>query len=299
MKWIELAVEVHPEAVDAVAEVFHQHGTNGVAIEQAVTADPEGEHEPLPAGLPVIKAYLPALPASEHQERRIEEALWHLQAFQLAPVGPVVRREVDEEDWADAWKQHFHPLRVGRVIVKPTWRSWAAAADEVVVELDPGMAFGTGLHPTTRLVLRALQERAGPRKQVLDLGTGSGILAIAAAKLGATVTAVDISEVAVRVAAGNIEVNGLSGRIQVMQGSIEVVGGQGFDLVLANIIASVLIDLAPQLGAALAPHGEVLASGIIDDRVDAVRNAFSAADLTVTDETREGDWWLLAAGRAP
>jgi len=297
VRWIELSVEVHPEAVDAVAEVFHQHGTGGVAIEQAVRGDPEGEERAAFLGMPIIKAYLPVTGDTANQERGIEQALWHLQAFDLSPVGPLERREIEEEDWANAWKEHFHPLRVGRIVIKPSWREWETTNGEIIVELDPGMAFGTGLHPTTQLVLSALQQRVRPGIRVLDLGTGSGILALAAAKLGATVTATDISEVAVEVARENVEINGLGGHIDVVHGSISVVQGQTYDLVLANIIASVLIELALPLAASLAPGAELLGSGVIEERADDVRAAFRGAGLKLTDQHQEGDWWLLVARR--
>lgn len=297
MRWLELSVKVHPEAVDAVAEVFHQYGTGGVAIEQAVQGDSEGEERAAFLGLPVIKAYLPVTGDTSGQERRIDEALWHLRAFDLSPLGPLERREIDEEDWANSWKEHFHPLRVGRIAIKPSWREWERTEDEIIVELDPGMAFGTGLHPTTQLMLSALQDRVQPGMRVLDLGTGSGILALAAAKLGATVTATDTSEVAVQVARENIEINGLPGQIEVIHGSIDAVRGQTYDLVLANIIASVLIDLAVPLATSLAPGAELLGSGIIEERADDVRAAFSTAGLDLADQCQDGDWWLLVARR--
>lgn len=298
MKWIELSVEVHPEAVDAVAEVFHAHGTGGVSIDQPIQVDREGEQLPTFVGHPVVKAYLPAGSDLAAQEQAIAESLWHLQAFDLSPLGPLQRRELDEEDWANGWKEHFHPLRVGRIVVKPTWREWDASPDEIVVELDPGMAFGTGLHPTTQLMLSGLQARVQPAMRILDLGTGSGILAIPAAILGATVTGLDTSEVAVDVARANIEANGVADRVNVSRGSIEAVTGRRFDLVFANIIAGVLVELAPQLAAALEPGGELLGSGIIDERVELVREAFVAAGLEIADQQREGDWWLIVA-RAP
>jgi ribosomal protein L11 methyltransferase len=242
-----------------------------------------------------MKAYLPVGSETDEQVRRIEGDLWHLQAFGLSPVGELQRTEIAEEDWANAWKEHFHPLKVGRVVIKPTWREWDAAPDEIVVELDPGMAFGTGLHPTTQLVLAALQDRVRPGMEILDLGTGSGILAIAAARLGATVTALDISEIAVEVARENVQVNGLRDAITVSRGSIDAVSGRQFDLVFANIIASVLAELAPRLAAALRSGAELLGSGIVDERADLVRAAFTVAGLTLGEQKREGDWWLICA----
>lgn len=297
MKWVELSVEAHPEAVDAIAEVFVENGTGGVAIEQPVASDDEGEGDVRFLDLPLIKAYLPITSDLEAQERQIEERLWHLQAFGLSPVGALKRREVDEEDWANAWKEHFHPLKVGHVIIKPSWRDCEVIAGEILVELDPGMAFGTGIHPTTQLTLAALQSRVELGIQVLDLGTGSGILAIAAAKLGALVTALDISEVAVEVAKENVAINGLADRVKVSKGSIEAVAGRQFQLILANIIAGVLIDLAPNFYAVMGQSAELLASGIIEDRAEGVREAFLEAGLVLTEQKQEGDWWLIGVRR--
>jgi ribosomal protein L11 methyltransferase len=297
VKWVELSVEVRPEAIDAVSEVFSRHGTGGVAIEQPVGEHIEGEQPPAFIGLPIIKAYLPADARAADSERRIEEGLWHLKAFNLSPVGDLQRREIDEEDWANAWKEHFHPLQIGRIVVKPTWRDWRAQPGQIIVELDPGMAFGTGLHPTTRLMLLALQERVHERMRVFDLGTGSGILAIAAALMGATVVAVDSSSVAANVAEANIHANHLTGRISVAEGSIELVAHETFDLVLANLVAQVLIELAPKIASCLAPGAEVLGSGIIEERVDDVARAFVASGLEIVEKLNDEDWWLIVARR--
>lgn len=298
MNWVELSVEAHPEAVDAIADVFRQHGTNGVAVEQPIESHIEGEEPPVKTGNPVIRAFLPANDRVEAEISGIESDLWHLQAFDLSPIGSLQRRDVEEEDWAHGWKQHFHPLKIGRVVIKPSWREWEGTSGEIVVELDPGMAFGTGLHPTTKLMIEALQERIRPGIKVLDLGTGSGILAIPAAHLGAAVTALDISDVAVGVARENVDLNGVAGQVSVAEGTVDAVAGRRFDMILANIIASVLADIAGQLAAALESGGEVLASGIIDERVGLVRSAFENAGLEITDAIADGDWWLIVA-RSP
>src|SRR5262249_6680872 len=156
----------------------------------------------------VVKTYLPDTPEGAQRRGRIEEGLWHLSAFNLAPIGDLQVRSVAEEDWANAWKEHYHPLRVGRLLVKPSWRDVAPEPGQIAVETDPGMAFGTGVHQTTRMCLEALDRRLQPNWTVIDQGTGSGILAVAAARLGAAaVWARDIAEVAVEAAAENAKRN--------------------------------------------------------------------------------------------
>ncbi|HEY5471688.1 MAG TPA: 50S ribosomal protein L11 methyltransferase, partial [Candidatus Limnocylindrales bacterium] len=234
-------------------------------------------------------------------------ALGHLQAFGLRPIGELQTRLVREEDWAEAWKSHFPVLRIGRrMVIRPTWRRHRALPDDVVLSLDPGMAFGTGLHPTTRLCLAALETLAeegllargrarNGAARVIDVGCGSGILAIAAGKLGAgEMLGVDTDPIAVESTIANARLNGQSRRLRVRQGSAP--SGEGpFDIVLANLIASLLVLLARSLRHELAPGGHILASGIFRDREGDVRAAFEAADLTVARRWAEEDWVALEA----
>ncbi|GIW19872.1 MAG: hypothetical protein KatS3mg065_0168 [Chloroflexota bacterium] len=187
--------------------------------------------------------------------------------------------------------------------MRPTWRRYRAGPDDVVLALDPGMAFGTGLHPTTRLCLRALEDLAdggtlGPATRVLDLGSGSGILAIAAAKLGAaSVLALDLDPIAVEATAANARRNRLAARIEARRGSLPS-GAAPFDLVLANLVASILVELAPSLAAELAPGGRLVASGIVDERAAEVEAAFVAAGLAVVERLKDGDWIAFVARAA-
>jgi ribosomal protein L11 methyltransferase len=193
----------------------------------------------------------------------VRTALGHLQAFGLRPIGELQTSVVHEEDWADAWKEHFPVLRVGRrTVIKPTWREHESAPAEVVIELDPGMAFGTGLHPTTRLCLAQIEawgdEGLVEGARVLDVGCGSGILSLAAGHLRAReVLGLDTDPIAVEATLANARRNGLGGMIEARRGSLPSRGGGGFDLVLANLIASVVVELAPLLATELRPGGRL------------------------------------------
>jgi ribosomal protein L11 methyltransferase len=230
------------------------------------------------------------------------EALGHLQAFGLRPIGELTTRLVHETDWAETWKAHFPVLRVGRrLVIRPTWRRHHAEPDDVVLALDPGMAFGTGLHPSTRLCLAGVERLADggalEGARVLDVGCGSGILAIAAAKLGAAkVIGVDTDPIAIEASGANARRNRVARRVHARLGSVPS-GGGPFGLVVANLIASLLVELASSLREELIPGGVLLASGIFVDREGDVRAAFASAGLDVTRRAADGDWVLLEARR--
>jgi len=304
--WIELSVEADVEAVEAVSEILGRVAPGGTSVEPAFELVDEGLGARIDPSRPsIVRAHLRAgdPAAVERAVADVTTALGHLQAFGLRPIGDLTTRVVHEADWAEAWKAHFPVLRVGRrIVIKPTWRRHRPRPDEVVVALDPGMAFGTGLHPTTRLCLAAL-ERVADRGLVtgaraLDVGCGSGILAIAAARLGAaSVVGVDTDPIAVEATAANAARNRLTRRIAARDGSLPT-GEPPFDVVLANLIAGVLVALAPELAAEVRPGGTLVASGIYVDREAEVREALAAAGLVVGDRSAEGDWVALEAVRA-
>jgi ribosomal protein L11 methyltransferase len=303
--WLELSVEADIEAVEAVSEILGRIAPGGTSVEPAFQLVDEGLGARLDPTRPsIVRAYVPARdPAvAEQAVAETAEALGHLQAFGLRPIGDLTTRVVHEADWAEAWKAHFPVLRVGRrIVIKPTWRRHRAATDDVILALDPGMAFGTGLHPTTRLCLAALDGLADRGSldgaRVLDVGCGSGILAIAAAKLGASsVLGVDTDPIAIEATLANADRNGLVGRVTARHGSLPS-GDAPFDLILANLIASVLMTLAPLLRDELRPGGTLLASGVFLDREADVRTAFSAEGLAVTGRSAEGEWVALEVAR--
>lgn len=303
--WLELAVEADVEAVEAVSEILGRAAPGGTSVEPAFDLVDEGLGARVDPTRPAtVRAYLPARdPAgAERAAAEVAVALGHLQAFGLRPIGDLRTRIVHEIDWAEAWKAHFPVLRVGRrLVIRPTWRRHRRAPDDVVVAMDPGMAFGTGLHPTTRLCLAGLESLADRGRiagaRVLDVGCGSGILAIAALRLGArTALGVDTDPIAIEATVANARRNALRRRIRAREGSLPT-GEAPFEVVLANLIAGVLIPLAPALHAELRPGGVVVASGIFVDRESEVRRAFEAAGLVVGERAAEGDWVALEAGR--
>jgi ribosomal protein L11 methyltransferase len=305
-------VEADPEAVEAVSEILSRVAPGGVAVEAPFRLVDEGlGAAPAGGSNATLRAYLPGADAAgaRRAETEVRTALGHLQAFGLRHIGELQVRVVDEADWAAAWKEHFPVLRVGRtLVIRPTWRRHRAGPDDVVLALDPGMAFGTGLHPTTRLCLagiESLHERGLVEgAHVLDVGCGSGILAIAAARLGAAqVLGVDTDPVAVEATAANARRNRVARRVRSRRGSLPV--GEGpFELVLANLIASLLVTLAAELHAATRPGtgrpgsgGRLLASGIFVDREPEVRRALLAAGFHMVGRAAEGDWVALEAER--
>jgi ribosomal protein L11 methyltransferase len=321
MKWLELSVQVDNEAVESVTEVFSRFVKGGVAIEEDITAFGDRDGYVVNTDKPVaIRAYLPVDDTCGCSVSQIKDALDHLSM--IRPIGELAMRQVAEEDWANAWKEHFQVHRVGpRTVIVPSWRQYDPLPDDVVITLDPGMAFGTGLHPTTRLCLMALEERVRPGQSILDLGTGSGILAIAAARLGAgSVLALDTDAVAVQAARANMAANGVQETVRVDQGTLGTGARSSypdrrspdrrptpvlpssrpatFDLVVANIIAQVLVDLAQPLATALGPGAPLIVSGIINEREADVAAALVAQGLIVEERKAEGDWVLLVARRS-
>jgi ribosomal protein L11 methyltransferase len=325
MTWLELSVEVDPEAVESVSELLAQYGYQaGVVIDQPIIAGADGPEYTYDTSRPVtLRTYLPLDERAEETRVRVEQALWHF--GRLRPVGELRVQQLEEQDWADAWKQHYTIQRIGeRGVVVPSWLEYDPHPGDVVLRLDPGMAFGTGLHPTTQLCVALLEQYLRPGCRALDLGCGSGILAIAAAKLGAaSVLALDTDPIAVTATRENVEHNGVAELVHVAEGSLGGGAALGhwlygtrndepgtmqdsdeddlrlssiahrFDLIVANIIARVLAVLAEDMAGALASGGMLIASGIIDEREAEVVEAFAAASLAPVERRQEGDWVAL------
>ncbi len=312
--WLELSVTCDPEAVEAVSEILSRVAPGGVSVEPGFTLIDEGLGAAVDPGAPAtVRAYLPARDAGavRRATEDVDRALGHLQAFGLREIGELATRVVHESDWAAAWKRHVGVMRIGqRIVIRPTWRRHRRRPGDVVIAMDPGMAFGTGLHPTTRLCLAGIERwadegllaRGGARDgraRLLDVGCGSGILAIAAGLMGAgALVGVDTDPIAVEATLANARRNRVARRLRAWRGSLPS-GAGPFDLVAANLIASVLTALAADLARELVPGGRLLASGIFVDREGDVRAALEAAGLRVLRRDAEGDWVALDAQRTP
>jgi len=301
MNWIEIALSVDGEAAEAVADLLQRYGHQGVAIEQeGIPPDEWDDGEARPPQRLTIRAYLLDDHRAEDAKLRLETALGHMSL--LYPMPTPAYRMVKEEDWAEAWKAHYLPLRIGRKLyIHPLWIEADTAPGDVVISLDPGMAFGTGTHPSTQLCLEALEDLTQPGARVLDLGSGSGILAIGAAKLGAShVLALDIDPVAVEVAQKNIEQNGVADKITIQEGSLDnvVTSARRFDLIVVNILAKIIIQMCDQhLGDVVRPGGHAIFSGIIHDQANEVEAALCRTGLEPYARRQESDWVLIETKR--
>jgi ribosomal protein L11 methyltransferase len=299
--WIEIKLSVDGEAAEAVAEVLARFGHQGIAIEQeGILPGLWDDGEAPPPERLTVKAYIPADDRADTAKAELEAVLGHMSL--MYPMPEPQYTLVKEEDWAEAWKVHYQPIRVGKnLLIRPLWVDYDLQPDDIELALDPGMAFGTGTHPTTQLCLEALEARMQPGLRVLDLGCGSGILAIAAAKLGAdSVLAVDNDPIAVQVTEENAQQNGVGDKITAQHGSLAGLVGSArrFDLIVVNILAHIIISMCGQgLGQVVRPGGNGIFSGIIDTQADEVEMALRATGLEPHHRFQQGDWIAIEARR--
>lgn len=323
MKWHELTISTTEESIEMISNFLHELGAGGVSIEESGTLNKQRDtslgqwyETPLndiPEGQAIIKGYFAEESDIAAIEQELRPRIEELSEFDIDTgdyaISCVI---VDEEDWANAWKQYFKPIRVSeRLTIKPTWEEYTASPGEQIIELDPGMAFGTGTHPTTALCLRTLESVIRGDEEVIDVGTGSGILAIGAIRLGARrVLALDLDPVAVSSATENVRLNGLDADIQVGLSDLlgvlrnsEVQGAAELpihvtvpvDLIVANILAEIILLFVDDVYAALKPGGTYIASGIYKNKEADVDAGLQAAGFRIIDRQRDQDWIAFVA----
>ncbi|MGY3707761.1 50S ribosomal protein L11 methyltransferase [Granulicatella adiacens] len=304
MNWLEVSVNTHSESVEVVSSILIELGSKGVSIE-----DPQDYYQLTDEQLEwlkvqqkdlyetdtvIVKGYFQPSQWSKDSDVLLHEKLEEIKVYGLQ-TGPlsVQVKEVGEEDWANAWKQYYFPVRVTRFLtVVPSWVNYEKEQDdELLIELDPGLAFGTGTHPTTQLSLTALEQTIRGNESVLDVGTGSGVLSIASKLLGASkVTAFDIDEMATRVAKENIALNPTIGEIEVFENNLLVGVDQKSDLIVANILAEILLQMPEDAYRNLNDDGRLILSGIIESKADEVMEAYEKAGFTLVERMTMREW---------
>lgn len=311
MKWSEISIHTTNEAVEPISNILHEAGASGVVIEDPYELvkerkDQFGEIYQLnPLDYPedgvIVKAYLPENSFLAETVDEIKEEINNLLLYNI-DIGKndIKISEVNEEEWATAWKKYYHPVKISeRFTIVPTWEEYTpVSSDELIIELDPGMAFGTGTHPTTVMCIQALERTVTKGDKIIDVGTGSGVLSIAAAMLGAEkVIALDLDEVAVNSARQNIELNKVQHVVDVAQNNLlDGVNGKA-DIVVANILAEVILRFTDDVASVVKDGGFFIASGIIQQKKQEVKDAMIKAGFHIEETIQMEDWVAIIGKR--
>ena len=294
-KWMKIEIVLHPDLSDALSNFLMEIGAQGVSQERGELQNGSGFQEDILQE--TLKAYLPHDVRVDNRIDALESYVNELmQLFPALPKPEWSTEWVIDADWGDAWKKYFKPLRVTKnIIIKPTWERYSPGGHDIIIEMDPGMAFGTGQHPSTRMCLQAmedliLQDRTARSWRVMDVGTGTGILGIAAAKLGAgKVVCVDIDKQAVDIAGENVRMNGVEDNVEVVHRDVETIHDT-FDLIVANLTAKMLIKLRPHIISLLRKGGVIVMSGIIEQNREDIEHNFFAEPFVVLRTITEKEW---------
>lgn len=304
MKWTEVTIKTTTEAVEAVTNILYELNVGGVSIE-----DPKDfkfqkkneydwdfvEEEIFNSGYDgvIIKTYITEEKDVNKDIEIIKERVQNLKNFGIDVGEAIVEvSQVDEEDWANEWKNYYKPTKIGKkIVIKPTWEKYEKNEEEIIVELDPGMAFGTGTHETTYMCIEELEKYVKNNSKVFDIGCGSGILSIVCAKLGAKeVLAVDLDEVAVKVSNENIELNNVSESVKAVCGNLMEIVSDKADIIVANIIADIIIILSKDIKNFMKKDSIFISSGIIHKKVDEVVKSLEENGLEIVEIKTLGEW---------
>lgn len=296
MKWLELSVRTPSEYVEPLSHLFSLYGEGAVVIENVGGYDLDDGHASITDDLVTVLTYLPQNSTTSLRQSHIDLGLRLL--AHVASISPLKERMMEADEWSTAWKKHFHVLRIGqRTVIVPSWLRYDPAEQDAVILLDPGMAFGTGYHPTTKMCLEELENRTIQGKRVLDVGCGSGILCIAASKYGAeTVVGLDKDPMAIEVAKANLDSNSIV-NATLEKGSVPhpIATPKSFDLVVANISAVVILELVEDLVGAAKVGGHVIVSGFLEEKMAYVAERLTSAGTSIDRRIIEDDWVLMVA----
>ncbi len=301
MKWLELSLQTPKEYVEPLSTIFHRYGDGRLAVELAGGYNPdEGESEP-DTELATVRTYLKVDQTTTFRKKQIQVAIELIR--KLCQLSDLQERYMSGDEWLESWKSHFSVLRIGNIVICPTWESYLARPSDLLIKLDPGMAFGTGHHPTTQMCLEQLGRLVSPGMKVLDVGTGSGILAMAAAKLGAAaVLGLDIDPAAVKIAKSNIRYNGLQHLVKVRgsHGTDFDISGNCYDLVVANLYSNVILDIGNNLMTQVASGGHLIISGILSKRSLEIQQYFENLGCIMEAVHGDGDWaaFVIASNKS-
>lgn len=309
MKWIEVSIKTTTGAVEAVSNVLYDAGVSGVVIEDPyditlLIDNDENSWDYVDESLidleqgVVVKGYIPQSADLMEKIDLIKTSVDNLPGYGLdIGTGEVSTLEVNEEDWSTSWKKYYKPTKIGKnIVIKPTWEEYEVQDKEMIIEMDPGMAFGTGTHETTAMCVEKLEKYIFKESQVFDIGCGSGILSIIAAKLGAEkVIGVDYDEVSVNVSKENVINNKVNDIIEIREGNLMDVVTEKADLIIANIIADVIMILSKDIAKFLKNKGIFIASGIILDKVNEVKKKLIDNGLEILEVETKGEWAVIVS----
>lgn len=308
LKWVEMKIHTSTEAIDPISNILHEAGLGGLVIEDKLDVTSEkpsvfGEiydinMDRYPVDGVYIKAYLPVTSQLDEKVQNIERAINHLETHQInLGENKVWLHEIDEEDWTTSWKKYYKPVKISETItIAPTWENYEPRKNELIIELDPGMAFGTGTHPTTALSILALEKYLSEGDSIVDVGSGSGVLSIASVKLGAkSVYAFDLDEIAVKSTTLNTELNQVSDRVQVKQNDLLDEVSLQANIVVSNILAEIIVRFVQDAWNNLVDGGLFVTSGIIEKKQADVKQELMNVGFKIIEVTKRENWICIVA----
>jgi ribosomal protein L11 methyltransferase len=308
MKWIEVQIKTTTEAVEAVSNILYEVGVGGLAIEDPndiILQTANDDWDFIDSSLldqdfegVIVKGYFPESEDLIDKIELIKQNVEKIPLYNLDKgLGEVTTTEVYEKDWAHAWKKYYKPKKVAKnVVIKPSWEEYIADKDDIIIELDPGMAFGTGTHETTIMCIQQLENYVKSGSTVFDVGCGSGILSVAAAKLGARrVIGVDLDELCVKVSKDNIKINNVEDLVEIRHGNLLDVVNEKAEVVVSNIIAEIIIILSKDIKKFLKNNGVFIASGIINEKIGSVKQALIEENMEIVEIINMGEWACIVS----